>query len=99
MCNYLYSYLYNLGNFTMTGVAMSLPCVFVSACVCVCVCLCVDSLQCSLAALQGTVTAPVSFTTLSAPPEQPRPPTLQNKTKTSLHVRYGRMDEAALRAL
>ena len=49
----------------------------------------VDSLQCSLAALQGTVTAPVSFTTLPAPPDQPRPPTLQNKTKTSLHVRYG----------
>ena len=47
-----------------------------------------DSLQCSLAALQGTVTAPVSFTTLCAPPDQPRPPTLQNKTKTSLHVRY-----------
>ncbi|XP_043227353.1 fibronectin type-III domain-containing protein 3a-like isoform X2 [Amphibalanus amphitrite] len=46
------------------------------------------TLQCSLAALQGTVTAPVSFTTLAAPPEQPRPPTLLSKTKTNLHVKW-----------
>ncbi|XP_037076178.1 fibronectin type-III domain-containing protein 3a-like [Pollicipes pollicipes] len=45
-------------------------------------------LQGSLAGLQGSRCTPVSFTTLATAPNQPLPPTLQNKTKTSLHVRW-----------